>query len=720
MAVEKDAATPAEMRLEDLEWPANQKADDSADNAPAEAAPNEDAATPAAPTEWFDRTTREVGTDGSSTVDLSGLMNEKKYTYRRGDDQRDSDGDGLTDAFEGAHGTDPFNADTDNDGFSDAVESAWGMDTGTVWSPPNATADDVDGDGVPNLTEIEFGTSPVFDEHAAAGNGSDRTESGKDWYQRVSTGGENPIGDAWARQHAGVQATPQEDAQLNDAVFDAEYSGTATGKLRAADAMANFDDAAVPQDLRDGARAELQQMVDAVNQRAMNSDNPADMIGALRTDGLLGGTLTPSQTDELTGRLADGMNKEGLAGLQGQLLDTALGRGGGTSTGTGTGTGTTTGGTGTGQVSTPGESSSGHGAGSDPGAGHGAREPMAPSDPAEEPPSQPAGGGAGAGAANQPSNAGPTWADALDNLSNPPASEPDSSTSSGSRGDGGGTSLPGGIGDLNTSPTDVQSGNQPTGRAGSGEVHNDGVQDDVEFESVEVSPRSSTSILEGWPTASEPAGPSAAGSQPSSSTGDDGTNTNAGSTDNDDAPPADDPPADDPNNDEQAADNSSDEENAYVNPDADSGGGWSLGDGAGRAFVAGGGFTDGASRGDLSTISMSDLHVNVPSRGLIEHTDLGAGEGGDVGGGTGFVDMPIAGGGFTDVAPIGLQQIDLGGLIPHIGGMDPTVAFGGADLDAGFEAPSDFSASLDSFDLGADLTAMDPGAGDPSGGPPFP
>lgn len=38
------------------------------------------------------------------------------------DDDGDSDGDGLTDNFEGTIGTDPFDADTDGDGYQDGVE----------------------------------------------------------------------------------------------------------------------------------------------------------------------------------------------------------------------------------------------------------------------------------------------------------------------------------------------------------------------------------------------------------------------------------------------------------------------------------------------------------------------------------------------------------------------------------------------------------------------
>lgn len=65
--------------------------------------------------------------------------------------QRDSDGDGLTDAEEEALGTDPNNADSDGDGIPDGDENQNGTD-------PNNP--DSDGDGVPDGVEIDIGTNP--------------------------------------------------------------------------------------------------------------------------------------------------------------------------------------------------------------------------------------------------------------------------------------------------------------------------------------------------------------------------------------------------------------------------------------------------------------------------------------------------------------------------------------------------------------------------------
>ena len=64
----------------------------------------------------------------------------------------DSDGDGLPDSWEVAHGTDPLvndaSADPDGDGLTNAQEFTAGTD------PQNA---DTDGDGVPDGIELEYG-----------------------------------------------------------------------------------------------------------------------------------------------------------------------------------------------------------------------------------------------------------------------------------------------------------------------------------------------------------------------------------------------------------------------------------------------------------------------------------------------------------------------------------------------------------------------------------
>jgi hypothetical protein len=68
----------------------------------------------------------------------------------------DADGDGLTNAFEVAIGTDPLNPDTDGDGMPDGWEVFYGLNP---LNPADANMD-ADGDGLTNLQEYQAGTSP--------------------------------------------------------------------------------------------------------------------------------------------------------------------------------------------------------------------------------------------------------------------------------------------------------------------------------------------------------------------------------------------------------------------------------------------------------------------------------------------------------------------------------------------------------------------------------
>ena len=69
-----------------------------------------------------------------------------------GPGQTDSDGDGLTDQFEGLFGTDPNRSDTDGDGLGDSAETA------TYHTDPLRA--DTDGDGVTDAAEVAAGTDP--------------------------------------------------------------------------------------------------------------------------------------------------------------------------------------------------------------------------------------------------------------------------------------------------------------------------------------------------------------------------------------------------------------------------------------------------------------------------------------------------------------------------------------------------------------------------------
>jgi len=71
----------------------------------------------------------------------------------------DSDGDGLSDAYEAMLGTDPFNPDTDGDGFSDGVEVASGSDPlNPACTPLNCR---VSGQEADSLTISTVNTSPA-------------------------------------------------------------------------------------------------------------------------------------------------------------------------------------------------------------------------------------------------------------------------------------------------------------------------------------------------------------------------------------------------------------------------------------------------------------------------------------------------------------------------------------------------------------------------------
>ena len=67
------------------------------------------------------------------------------------DGERDSDGDGISDAIETEQGTDPVSTDTDGDGILDGDEVAFGTD------PLLA---DTDGDGWDDGEEVDGNTDP--------------------------------------------------------------------------------------------------------------------------------------------------------------------------------------------------------------------------------------------------------------------------------------------------------------------------------------------------------------------------------------------------------------------------------------------------------------------------------------------------------------------------------------------------------------------------------
>jgi MYXO-CTERM domain-containing protein len=99
--------------------------------------------------------------DGSEDVDLDGKIDEGETdpTAGHGSDDGsnvDSDNDGLTDGVEETIGSDPNDGDSDDDGLPDGEE--------------RNPADDTDGDGLPNVLDVDSDNDALFD----------GTESGKD------------------------------------------------------------------------------------------------------------------------------------------------------------------------------------------------------------------------------------------------------------------------------------------------------------------------------------------------------------------------------------------------------------------------------------------------------------------------------------------------------------------------------------------------------------
>ena len=86
----------------------------------------------------------------------------------RTDASADPDLDGLTNAQEAALGTDPFQPDTDGDGMDDGWESRHGFDPTTHNDDTARTDDDAsadpDGDGLTNTEECAWGTNPSGDD----------------------------------------------------------------------------------------------------------------------------------------------------------------------------------------------------------------------------------------------------------------------------------------------------------------------------------------------------------------------------------------------------------------------------------------------------------------------------------------------------------------------------------------------------------------------------
>jgi hypothetical protein len=91
-------------------------------------------------------------TDAGLDPDNDGLTNLQEYQHGTDPHIADTDGDGLSDGQEVALGTNPLVADTDGDGLTDGQEVALGT---------NPLLADTDGDGIPDGLEVKLGTNPL-------------------------------------------------------------------------------------------------------------------------------------------------------------------------------------------------------------------------------------------------------------------------------------------------------------------------------------------------------------------------------------------------------------------------------------------------------------------------------------------------------------------------------------------------------------------------------
>jgi len=93
----------------------------------------------------------------SNDTDNDGLLDgDELFIYFTNPTNSDTDGDGLTDGFEiFFYLTNATNQDTEGDGMNDGYEYTYGLDPFT-----DDSGLDLDGDGLTNLLECQFGSSP--------------------------------------------------------------------------------------------------------------------------------------------------------------------------------------------------------------------------------------------------------------------------------------------------------------------------------------------------------------------------------------------------------------------------------------------------------------------------------------------------------------------------------------------------------------------------------
>ena len=110
----------------------------------------------------------DIGADEYVDIDPDGLADWFEYrthgTLLTENPSGDTDGDGLSDAYETLLGTDKNNRDTDGDGLWDGIEIEFGL------NPLDATDADFDGDGVNIIDEYRFGLNQAANDSGISAN----------------------------------------------------------------------------------------------------------------------------------------------------------------------------------------------------------------------------------------------------------------------------------------------------------------------------------------------------------------------------------------------------------------------------------------------------------------------------------------------------------------------------------------------------------------------
>ena len=135
------------------------------------------------------------------------------------DPDADPDGDGLTHAEECAAGTDPLNPDTDGDGMDDRWEVWFSFDPLSAQTDgAHGAGDDPDGDGLTNLRESVLGLSPFSADTDNDGLGDgDEARTGFDVVE-------------WGQPYAGADAAPRPGDLTNVVAASAGISHAAAAR----------------------------------------------------------------------------------------------------------------------------------------------------------------------------------------------------------------------------------------------------------------------------------------------------------------------------------------------------------------------------------------------------------------------------------------------------------------------------------------------------------